>query len=1850
VQALEIGDEVHRGPDYVVRRARWSPDHVPVVLKEVRSDGRDVASASARLAAEYDLLAPLALPGVVRVLAFSDGGEGRTALVMQDAGPRTLAQWLTRRPLAPEPFLAVALQLAETLNHLHRHGILHRDVTPANVVVSDDGRLTLVDFDGAIRLGGRKGIPGRLETALPYIAPEETGRVSRLVDHRADLYSLGATFYELLTGAPPFPAEDPVELLHAHLARAPVRPDRSAVPPVLSDIVLRLLAKMPEARYQSAEALRADLLEAQARWRASGAIAPFELGLVDLARELPLPEKLLQREAAQAALLDGWGRAVAGERVVMLLTGGGGVGKTALAATLRESILGRGGYSLIGKADAHRAGMPLVPVAEALRGLAERLRDEPEPAAGTLRLRLLEALGPNAAIITELCPELEAFLGPAPPLPTLDPAETEGRFQLVVRAFLGALATAERPLAIFLDDLQWADPASLRLFERLANAPELHHLLLLAATRSEVSEVPAAEVIALGPLDEEGVTALCSAALRCPPQRARPLAALLFRKTGGNPFFLRGLLRFLHREGILAFDSTRGSWAWDLSRVETVALTDNVVELLVRSLRRLSTDVQETMRVAACIGDTVPVSLLAAVRGLSWDRAMSALWTAADEGLLEPVTDGPTDGRFRFAHDRVREAAHALLDGEARKALHLRVARQLLASTTGRELDERLFPLVEQLGLGADLITEPEERLRAAQLHLRAGRKAQAAAAFSAGLHYVERGLTLAPPGDAQLAFALHREAMTCAFVSGDRAGAEAHLHEAVRLADSRLEKALLYEGAAAGCIVQRDPARAVEWICEGLRLFGIEVPEDGALEEATRTEGAAVEANLRGRTPAELLEAPVMRDPELLVCAQLLWRAVMAVAWAQPRRFAYLSARAMNFSLEHGNGVRSPNAYLSYASEVVRRTGDIATGHAFGRMALELARRFGDPVEECRALTIVATSFEPWCGPLEASVALAREARRRCLEAGELLFAVAGAVTTVVLLFHQGVELNRVMAEIADGIALARRTGFLTELDVLLAYEKVVRRLQGTERERGCIEAVGADGSETPPCDHQTIRLAAAYLLGDVVEASALATPGTGLVEDHTRRAVSLVEHNFYSLLTWVAAAGERPAEAGALLARIALRQRQLEGWAQLSPSSYRHKQLLVQAEVARVEGRALEAAERYEEAIEAAARGSFLHDLALANELAGRFHRGQGRRRFARLYLAAAVDGYRRWGARAKAELLLAELPELAADASARAAHGVHEEAASLELASLFRAAETIAGEVVLSELLGKLMEVCLASAGAERGALVIEEEGSLVVRAVGAVAAGTSLRREPLGRSHEVSAALVQAVRDSGEVLVLADASHHPRFAADPHVAAGPVRSVLALPLARQARLVGVLYLENNLATRAFTPERVRVLQLLSGQIATSLENSRLFEALTREVDERKRAEAGLRLLAEAGQALAESLDYRETLAKVARQAVTAVADWCTIDVLEEGVLRRVAAAHRDPQKQPLLDELRRWQEIAGPPRTLEVLDRGEPIVFADVSEAELTRFVSGPEARRCVLALGCRSSLLLPLRVGARAIGVMTLVSSTPERRYGPAEVALASELARRAGLAIDHARLYREAREAIRLRDEFLSVASHELNTPITSLKLTLEGFADSVSMGAQLDVARSLALMSRQAQRLGALVAELLDVARIQNGQLAVRLGDMDLAALVRETADRLAADAARAGCTLAVEGEPTLVGSWDRGRLEQVVSNLLSNAIKFGARKPIEIRVGRAGEHARLIVRDHGIGIPPERLPHIFGRFERAVPATHYGGLGLGLYVVSEIVRALGGTVTVESEVGDGATFTVELPLRGSGAATTAP
>jgi predicted ATPase/serine phosphatase RsbU (regulator of sigma subunit) len=1537
VAGYTLPDIVREAQGSLLLRGTRDADGARVIVKLVRGE-HPTASQIARLRHEHAVLVSLDLPEVVRPLALVPHGRG-VALVLEDLGDVSVESKFRHERPTPRQFLELAIRMAGALGAVHRRAVIHKDIKPHHFLVAGD-QIKLVDFGIATRLSNETQVASSTSTltgTLAYMSPEQTGRMNRSLDRRTDLYSLGVSFYQILTGRLPFEASDPLELVHAHIARAARSVVEVAphVPRQISDIVRKLMAKGAEDRYQSAAGLEADLRECLAQVEAGGDVAPFALGRSDVSSELSIPQKLYGREAESAKLLAAFQRARRGGSGLFLIAGPSGVGKSALVSELQKQVV-RGGAFAGGRFDPASRAIPVSALVTACRGLIRALLGEAPAVLDAWTLRLREALGRNGRLVAELVPELELVLGPQAPVPPVGAAESQARFELVFTQFIQAFARPEHPLVLFLDDLQWADAASLRLVRQLLAGGRSPNLLIVGAYRDDaVAELQpvqslreelgkvgvAIDEVALGPLGADDVAALLSDTLRLEATEVRPLAAVLLRKTAGNPFFMQQFLTALADQGALAFDAARGpfgQWAWDEARVEAAIASENVVDLLVARLRRLSDRAREVLALGAAIGPEWTLGMLSQVAGRPAVELGPGIWEALREGVLVPLDasyrflpggaqpgetkpgePGPEDdlgdareSRFRFLHDRVHQAAYELRAPEERGPLHARIGRMLLAEAArhgAAPSGERLFEVVRQLNLGEASIGDGDERRRLAQLNLEAARKVAEAGAHATALEFARRCLSLLGPNAWRVARAAAQEATLVAadseFLNGNLAGAFARLDTLEANAETTLERVA---GRQIRIGILTSVGRLLEAVdcgVETARLLGAAIPAtDAELGAAIGAELGAVKGLLAGRTIESLIDLPEMQDPERRALAAILFKTNASAFLAKPQMSVLFGLKAVRLAIEHGNAPTSPYFYANYGIINYAVGGELDVSYRFGRLGIDLVARGGYEEIEGSTYFLFGAFNCHWRRPLAESLVHLQHAVTACLETGAYVHLAWAALIHFYYRYFQGESVTQLLADLPKTFELLNKAEAKAALTLLKILEQTLKAHAGLTKDPGSLDDAGFDEAAFVEANkpiravqvyYHVLKLGVVFHHGDHARALEVAEAALPLVPGM----FFITEHALDRTLSRTALLADATPDARvAGLAAVRAEAEVFRLWAEASPANHAHRQALVAAELAALDGDQNAAIDLYDRAIALAREGGFGQHEALANERAAAFHLRKQRGAVARAYAQEAWYGYQRWGARDKLRALVERYGELG-----RAERGAREEAAperaqtdsgttstylarGLDLVTAVRATQALAGELELGALLERLMRVLMENAGAQKGVLVLNHPDpshdlrlgveALVTVDPHRIALGM---QQPLETSAEVAASVVQYVARSKETVVLGNAAGDARFARDPYIESRRPLSLLCLAMQHQGRLVGVLYLENNAATDAFSGERVEILQLVAAQAAVAVENARLYGELRAATDQLRRSNDTLE-----AQVVERTEELRRTLA--------------------------------------------------------------------------------------------------------------------------------------------------------------------------------------------------------------------------------------------------------------------------------------------------------------------------------------------------------------------------------------------------
>jgi PAS domain S-box-containing protein len=1454
-------EPIRNGAEFTLYRARQHGNPSPVLIVAACAE-QPLPHSLRRLEHEYSLAAELEPAWAAKPLALTRY-EGRTILVLTDPNAEPLDRILERdreQPLDVARLLRLAINLATALGHVHQRGLIHKDVKPENVLVDDAGHIWLTGFGIASRLPRERQAPAPPEIiagTLAYMSPEQTGRMNRSMDTRSDLYSVGVTLYQMLTGVLPFNAAEPLEWVHCHIARQPVAPaDRSAVPEPLSAITMRLLAKNAEERYQTAAGLEADLRRCLAEWQSHGRIDPFPLGADDSPDRLLIPEKLYGREHEVDALLAAFDRVVGqGAAELVLVSGYSGVGKSSVVNELYKVLVPPRGLFAGGKFDQYKRDVPYATLAQAFQTLVRQILVASEAEVDHWRHALLEALGTNGQLMVNLIPEVEFVIGKQPPVAELPPQEARGRFQLVFRRFLGAFARPEHPLALFLDDLQWLDGATLELLERLVTDPDVRHVLLIGAYRdNEVSsshplmrtldairEAGArAQQIVLAPLGLDDVERLVADALHCGPNSAGPLALLVHEKTGGNPFFAIQLLTELEEEGLLKFEPSAVTWRWDVDRIHAKGYTANVVDLMIGKLSRLPNATQESLKQLACLGNSAEFELLRTVYEDSKEEMHDRLWEAVRAGLISR-----SENSYRFLHDRIQEAAYFLIPEHQRAQTHLRIGRILVESTPRERLEEAIFDIVNQLNRGSRLITDIGERERAADLNLIAGKRAKASTAYVSALTYLHAGRSLLSEEEWEsnygLIFSIESLIAECELHTADMAAAEGRLSMLAQRARGRHDFAVVTRLQVTLYTTLDRSGRAIEVFLDYLRRNGTDWPRHPARDYVMQ-EYNRIWLLVGKRQIEDLVDLPLIDDLDVLDMLDVFTEIVHPAMFFDENLSTLVVCRMVSLCLEHGNCDASCFGYVWFGMFAGPRFDNYKDGFRFGQLGYDLVEKRNLTRYQARTYISFGT-LTPWAKHAAKGRELVRRAFDVAYRTGDLTFSAYSWHELITNYLAVGDPLSEVQSEVEKGLSFVKKAGFGLVAENCGAQLGLIRTLRGLTSTFGCFDAHDYNESDTErrlasnpalalaEFFYWTRKLQARFFAGDyasAVEASRkahqLLWPAASQVETGDFRFYAALAH----AAAWNSAASEEREEH---FAAVNDHHRQLEIWALHCPANFETKTALVSAEIARIEGRLLDAEHFYEAAIRTAQDNGFAHCEAVSNECAAQFYSARGLTKIARVYLRDARDCYLRWGADAKVRQLEEWYPNIKTEKTSSGTGAILASVEQLDLATVIRVSQAVSGEIEQEKLIDALMRTAIEHAGAERGLLILIRDGEPRIEAeatAGPDRIEVTVRQTTVAPSDLPQSALHYAIRTQEHVL-LDDASADGVYSKDEYVRQKRSRSVLCLPIVKQTKLVGALYLENNLTARAFTPDRVTVLQLLASQAAISLENATLYSDL-------------------------------------------------------------------------------------------------------------------------------------------------------------------------------------------------------------------------------------------------------------------------------------------------------------------------------------------------------------------------------------------------------------------------------------
>ncbi|MCB9729168.1 MAG: AAA family ATPase [Deltaproteobacteria bacterium] len=1863
-----------------VYRATRDLDGAEVVLKTTTAPAQ--AAELARFRRAFELMHHLELPGVCRTLDLFEH-DRRPYLVMEDSHGETLSTWLSDGPLETGHALTLGARLAEALAQLHHHGIVHADVNPRNVLLTANGGVQLIDFDTALRLSSSADEPPPAlgpEGTLAYIAPEQTGRLHRPVDHRADLYAFGITLYEMLTGGRPFDADTPGGLVHAHLAVAP-RPPHLAFPQVpepVSEMVMRLLAKEPDDRYQTAWGLMADLELCVAQLAGHGRVESFELGAADISTRLRLDQHLHVPSDECTTMLAHLERASQGGAEVLLVTGPSGIGKTTLIQ--RFFVPGARQLGRVASAtfEARAGSSPTSGLRRALGELVQLVLSGPDDEVALTRRKILAALGEDAALVADAVPGLRLLTGELAPPGEVPADEARHRFRGAFRRFMQCLATQERPLVLVLDDLQRADEGALELLQQLILDGATAHFMLVGAYRDDEvgpshplapwlgaleSHGIASSTLALSPLSTTAIEGLIAATLAAPTAEIAPLAHAVSAKTQGNALFVGRFLRSLHDDGALRVDPALGRWTWDLDQIRRMPFTENVAALMARRVRLLPEATRHVLAAAACMGVRFDPAVLARALELGEEVVLRDLWPAVRDDFVVPPAQTVPEGmeRYRFAHDRVHDAAYELVPPPVRASLHRRIG-WALAANQGAEAARA--EAATQLGLALPLIQDVGERIALAELALEAGRSAAAAMSHAAARDHLQTGLDALPPDAWEsaygLCFQLHLARAENAELTGEFGTASTCIDTVLQRARSPRERAAVLVSQITLRSRMSDAAGAVAATRECLALFGEHVPYSN--EEAAPLHAAAdaaLDALITGRDPAAMVEGPETEDED----ARIIMSAIAAASnpsYTQPWALGTIARLAVRVSLEKGHTPDSAHAFVLYGW-MLAMVGQRDRAERFARTGLALSERGAAASRTARLHHLYACFIEHWSHPwsegrarLERALALARHQ-------GYHETAAWVSLNICWMAFAAEDDLLVARRRIEEALALAR--GEFEHRDVatniLLTLHRVLR-LTGDSAAREELDAEGLGEAELLAslahfqgfiAANRVQAMVTACLLGELDEAlgeRAAAEPLLGTA------AASLWQSRFHTYGALVLTGlwrSRSESEREGWLEAIEASLGELRSYAELREDGLGAERDLVAAELAGLRGETERASALYDAAIEGAMEAGDRALCALASERCAGWHEARGDERLARSYLFDARHAFERWGAVAKVARLDAGTDLARAPLTVRRSWRNRSGEAALDLHAAMMASRAVSVEIDLDRLLATLITQVIELAGASRGCLLLETEGELRVEAAveGPDEEPAVMLARPFSE-HPMCGAVVQFVQRTGQPVRLPDARLSGRFGQDPHILSQRPRALLCMPITHQGRQLALLYLENQYLVGAFDSSRQHALDLIAAQAAISIQNAFLFRRQSQMAEALNAASTeNARLHGELTRALQE---LKATNARLQTQARS----------LEATVRLRTADIERMHRHHDRV--------LSSIDQGILCLDRGGFIYFANPAASRLTGWSHDAlvgRSHREMLQSDGGEPLPEPCAGGGVSTRDARFVRASGDSL--PVEFGcqpIRDDLGEIVGAVLTFRDVTRRRQLETQLQHaqkmeamgRFAGGVAHDFNNLLTPMLGNVTLVRDVLGQERP-DVLPWLDDIERAGSRAAELVKQVLAFSR----RSEVFLRPIDPAPVIEDVVRFLQRSVER---SIAIDWEPPERLPWiqaDAGGIHQVLLNLGLNArdalrdrLRSGdganlrlAIRADEVRIGddgaaaplglRPGHWVRMSVEDNGVGMAPATQERVFEPFFTTKGVGE--GTGLGLSVVYGIIEQHGGLVQCHSEEGRGTTMVCYLPAR---------
>jgi predicted ATPase/signal transduction histidine kinase len=1730
IPGYKLVDVIFQNKKTLVYRGIRESDQKSVIIKTLSSEYPDSESIE-NLIFEYEITKTLQTEGIVQVCSI-ERSENSIALVKEDFNGETLNKYINNIKIIDS--LKVGIQISSILGYIHEAKIIHKDINPSNILIKKDlSEVKITDFNISTRLIQEIQLedePLHLNGTLEYISPEQTGRMNRSIDYRTDFYSLGVTLYEMLTGQLPFLSQDPLELIHCHIAQLPVPPYQinSNIPESLSKVVLKLLSKQAEDRYQSAFGVKSDLEICFNILTERNAKQNFIVGELDHASRFIIPQKLYGRSQEINTILSIFEDISNGTSQILLISGYAGIGKTSIINEINKSISQEKGHYISGKYEKLNRDKPFSAIVQAFQSLIKQILTKPLEEINDWKQNISQVLRHNGQSIINFIPEVKLIIGPQEAILNINKSEFQNQFNQIFKDFIKIFAQPDNPLVIFLDDLQWADLDSLKLIELLANDIDSKYTMIIGSYRDSELEISHAlvstirklqnsktnvEHINLKELKIHDVNELISDTIHVDSEQSYSLSELVFNKTGGNPFFLNQLLNTLYDEKLIKFNYSQKTWQFDIHKIQSTKIYENnVIELVVRNLHKLTEPTQEILKLASCLGNTFSQKALALIGSKPEAVIAANIWSAIQAGLIVPLTSTYkynfinvkninifSDNNilfkpdYQFIHDRIQQACYSLIPENQKQKIHLRIGQALLSNLKQEMIEENIFNIVNPLNIARELISDQTFKNYLAKLNLKAAKRAKASAAYETANKYLNIGLELLSHNcwdtEYELSIELHIEAIETEFVNSDITRMFQLLKIIEKKSKNTSEKLRAYDTIISHYFSANEPNKAILYGLDILARLGIKLPRNpNKFDVFSKLIWEKINQDFHVDIDKHY-SLPLMNDSNKISAMKILSTIIPATFVAMPTLYPFIILTMLKLSSKYGNSVISCLSYSSYGIIHCGILGDFESGFKYGNLALKLLTKFNDKTYKAKVFLIYNAFICHWKEPINSSLEPLQEGFYAGIDTGDIEHACHCAVFYSNHLLMCGESLLASIYQqnkFSEIIKSYNKDNDIIHLNIWSQFAENLSKnveqpsvLSGNKfNEYSTLKFLYDTSNGFLIFSIHVAKLTLCFIFNNHEQA----LQNAELAEKYSEHAIASIYvpiYTFYHTLALISQYESVIERKKATLKSINKFIGKLKVWAKSSPSNYQSKYFLSVAERSKLFKQHLKAAEYYDFAIDAASKASNHFEAALSNELAAEFYFSLNKPRIAEAYIKESYSKYSLWGALSKVQDLETRYPQIFkirqnehdfdTTRTINSTSTSKSTFSKLDSLTVLKASQAISEELVLDKLLNKLMKILIESAGAQTGSLILARENKLELIASSSVNDGDLTLQHSISieNATQIPSSIINYVARTQEIIILKNATDDSTFFVDPYINQHQPKSILCLPMVNQGKLVGIIYLENNLAHGAFRGNHLEILKLLCAQAGISLDNAQLYN------------------------------DLKESKAR-------------------------------------------------------------------EQAEKEMNE------------------------------------------------------------------------------MKSRFLSIASHEFRTPLTTILGTSDLIKHYGQNWTQDKRITYLERINNNVQNMVGLLDEILFLSKGEAGKTEIRLELINLIEFCQESVDS-AQLGAKSGQTINFSFPDKSVNvSLDRKLLQHILVNLLSNAVKYSFPESV-VRFDLLFENDEITfqIQDKGIGIPEEDLNQLFESFHRAKNVGKLPGSGLGLSIVKQSVNLHGGKINVQSQENVGTTFTVVIPVR---------